>query len=1067
MSEVPIDGPPGDIEIDPIPVPMPVIVAQAPAWAMAAQALDARDEPHLSDGLHLRVVTSPLLGLPVTPFRILHADVSSLTLRADIVWTDDNTLPTRLNPPFDVTPERPAIGWLPPAADATCCWIALDADVSAGEELRLSAMVSTGRGPRAVAARSDRPHRVWASAIEHIRVEGTGTINGVHWLPSTLAGGGLIRLMALPVARPHPRYAALDTGVLVAAARVTRGAPRRRTLHDTPGAPRPVDTPALPIPVEVARVGRLAEVVQTDLLRLVDEQILDPWLLSTVDTVVDERNEPIGTSSSNCLDTVLNGTVDHGLARWLGFLDNDDSINDDGALSARIVTAVFAPDWAALEDSELLFSIPPGALVADLPALQDRYPDFDALGDLDGTVTGPFLDIGVMAAFSPGRPFDVPRPPVIVSVTDRPTRTSDVEVGPVSVWLPRTPPDAARETRVVVDDLQAGAALAFARDDLAGNGPVVLNGPSAADGFTQPLVAAVTVVDDGAADRGSLGDRSCPAGAVRYHVAQVDWFGRWSDWAGVDLADGVRPQPPVPAVRAWATQPDVADDDEGGPLGGRILATVAVPAPGDLPPGANLLTGLRFQVTDAASDTTTTNIAIADPTAPPAELPVDVAGPALMPGTSTTVTVSAHVTDTADERSAPSPDLHLTIWDPRPPPPVVIDPSLRYTARPDVAGLARVDLTWSAASPQDRFRVYHADETTLQVLVASLAEGGDSGAGSLLGSLAVARDIVERGVAWTAHAAVLPRDAFTLITPSPLLRVGSQTRLEHTVSGSLRGLSLYRVVAVSLANVDAEFAASPVVPYAVPNTLPPPQPHVVVRILDPATTGAPNPTAELTVTVPRGSRRAVEYRLRRSRVSAADPLLMPVVGSGGLHPPADPPVDPDTGVRTDPPAPHVEIVTDLGPTTIEPGGVLRPWNIYTWRVEVRGEPEPGGGPPGAWSQPSMPAGASVVPLSDPPAPSIATLERRGAVVAIAIDVPADLRGGALGTYRVELYRQRPGERELLLAGIDEQQRPDGPGPWPFVDDGLTGEPVSGTTYRAVIVDPRGRHSLPSPTRSVP
>ncbi len=268
---------------------------------------------------------------------------------------------------------------------------------------------------------------------------------------------------------------------------------------------------------------------------------------------------------------------------------------------------------------------------------------------------------------------------------------------------------------------------------------------------------------------------------------------------------------------------------------------------------------------------------------------------------------------------------------------------------------------------------------------------------------------------------MLPRDAFTLITPVPLERTGTEMRLEHELSGSLRTLALYRIVAVSGANVDVDFAASPVVPVAVPNTLPPPQPHLAVRVLDPATTGAPGPSAELTVTVPRGSRRAVEYRLRRSRVSSADPLLMPVVATGALHPPDDPAAD------------HTEVVVDTGPTTLEPGGVLHPWEVYTWRVEVRGEPEPGGGPPGAWSQPSAPVGAAVVPLAEPPAPTIRSVRTSGTGVRAAVVVPADVRGGSLGSHRVELYRGAPGDRERLVATLAEQQRPAGDGPWPLVD----------------------------------
>ena len=364
------------------------------------------------------------------------------------------------------------------------------------------------------------------------------------------------------------------------------------------------------------------------------------------------------------------------------------------------------------------------------------YPDFDALGDLEGTVEGPFLDLGVMAACTTGLPLDAPPPPSIVSVTDRPTRTTDVTVPTVSAWVPRTPPDAARATRIVVGDLVAGAALALARnDDPDGTGVArVLNEPSDAATFHRPLVGGITADATNEAARGTLSERACPAGAVRYSVAQVDWFGRWSEWADVDLAEGVRPEPPVPSVAASVAPASAAAPFDDEPLAAIITGTVPVPAPSDLAPGANLLTLLRFQVTDADGVTTTTNVAV-DETLD--ELTVSVDAPPLRRGRSTTVLVSAHWVDSEGRRSAPSDEITLTVWDPRPPAAVVVDPTLRYSARPDVTGLARVELAWSAASPQDRFRVYYADETTLRARL-----DGSPGAAALVAALEAADGVV-------------------------------------------------------------------------------------------------------------------------------------------------------------------------------------------------------------------------------------------------------------------------------------------------------------------------------------
>ncbi len=84
-----------------------------------------------------------------------------------------------------------------------------------------------------------------------------------------------------------------------------------------------------------------------------------------------------------------------------------------------------------------------------------------------------------------------------------------------------------------------------------------------------------------------------------------------------------------------------------------------------------------------------------------------------------------------------------------------------------------------------------------------------------------------------------------------------------------------------------------------------------------------------------------------------------------------------------------------------------------------------------WSQPSHPAAPPSFPSTGPPSPRSVGCRAPGRTVRIGVDVPTELRGGPLGSYRVELYRQLPGEREQLLATIAEQQRPAGDGPWPL------------------------------------
>ena len=126
---------------------------------------------------------------------------------------------------------------------------------------------SRGRGPPALGDGVDpprrprrgvpvlRPYHVWASAIQHVHVEGTGTVDAREWLPARPRGGELLKLMALPLARPHPRYAALDGGVARSPRPVSpaarRGGARCTTRRDG-GLPRPFEAE----PLTIARRGR-------------------------------------------------------------------------------------------------------------------------------------------------------------------------------------------------------------------------------------------------------------------------------------------------------------------------------------------------------------------------------------------------------------------------------------------------------------------------------------------------------------------------------------------------------------------------------------------------------------------------------------------------------------------------------------------------------------------------------------------------------------------------------------------------------------------------------------------
>jgi hypothetical protein len=86
----------------------------SPAWAFSGQAIDAVGDAHLAPGMHYRVLTNPLLGLPVVPLvigKIRLGQMAKGYTRRDVIWIDSHG--TILTTPFTVTPDNPVTGHLP------------------------------------------------------------------------------------------------------------------------------------------------------------------------------------------------------------------------------------------------------------------------------------------------------------------------------------------------------------------------------------------------------------------------------------------------------------------------------------------------------------------------------------------------------------------------------------------------------------------------------------------------------------------------------------------------------------------------------------------------------------------------------------------------------------------------------------------------------------------------------------------------------------------------------------------------------------------------------------------
>lgn len=1000
---------------------------------LGGQAIDPAGDPHLAGGVHLRIDTSPEMGLPVAPFELARLSLGRGRnwpgVRRDITWID--TRGERLVPPFSVAPDHPVRGYLPRAAGATCCWAGIETvdlgrlplppappvgpisprsarntrpvlrPADGGGSARTGGLVAramavTESGAAVVALRDARPFELAATPIDWIELEGTGRISGIRWLDvrDVLAevlrrvrlpqgDPGRIerwRVMSLPVTDGIGYAGAPPTARADADQRVKEAAPLRFGLDDRPEVAGPAASqPATPED-EALRIDDIAPKLGDYLQALVDSPA--PATLTDSQGGLTPGG---GTIELPVLPSVMQALGDPSMARWAGFAITDTNPPGEN----------------------------PGDLVAYMAVGAWRIPD-----PIDGGSR--VLRFATVLAAVRGHPGRRPAPPGI----DPPQS---------GTFLPVPPPEARRTVALRFRGLVPAAGLAVARR-LAG----VVTGLNR----RAPSGRAIAYLPDVPEDAQSFGeatlvDRSAPADAFVYRAAQRDWFGRWSEWAERDVAAADRPPPPAPVLQAVYAAPAIDDPPQTGALRGTVTVSVPVPPVEAQAPGSRLLDHLELSLDGALR-----NVDLPDPVDPAVPLITEIPGPPLARGGVRTVTLTGRWADTAGLRSAPSPPKLLELGDPRPAPDVSLPPGLRYTARPDAAGRARIRLDWTAGPAQAAFRVFYSDETRLTGALTSLAEGGGAHAGpaaAALSVLEVASDPAERAAVFEGAAALFGRDLFEQITPEPLTPAGAgaPVELEHSVDGSLRVLSFYRVTSLTRANVESTFAAAPLVPVRVPNTLTPPRPALS---LAPRIDPEGGFVAELTVEVPLGNVVAEEVRVRRAVDGPVDMEGMPVAVSGRLSTTA--------GGR------QRAVLEDRGAAPFGTG--LRPWRRYAWRAEVRGPAEPGG-PSAAWSGPSPPVSHLFVPPVPGP-PAITALDAGPGGVVLRFTHPDALAGGLRQGYALEVHRQLPGARVTLFRTVEagagpEQGGRDAAGEFRVTDPE---DPPAGTAYIVLVRDPLGR-----------
>jgi hypothetical protein len=953
--------------------------------------------------------------------------------------------------------------------------------------IRVEAMVTTPRGPAVAASMSNAPYQLSAQGIEYVVVSGNGVITGVQWLDRIDLPEQPWRVWSLPLAHSAARYPyPRPTGETDAMERLDRGAPRRQALYQDQSINLTRDT-AVPATAadERTRTNFVRAIVADELATILTDVSASPWDLKKNVVIPNSTGGGAPTRMQiPLLGHVIQAALDPGVARWMGLADVDESPphGERGDVVAYVIRGVWAIDPKQLGRRFTLFD-PEAALSVNTNAAAVGVADFRSYAlKLPTNLPPNLVDIMCVACVNLGNPPDQPHPPSLQWTND-------------GAWLPVTPPAAERLVGITAHGLSMAGMVAFARKEATGvtslQPRVVLPDGSK---VTMPLMAGAS--GDAAPGDGYFEDRHAPGEKLGYRMAQSDWFGRWSLWSELAVAAKQRTAPPVPTVEVSYVPPTVTTPLPTGNLTGRLMVRVALPTADTLPPGGRLLSRLELHVdgvdvtfsvtrtiplpateaaawsnappppddpnappiivlkTDARDSARIEGMNPAHPPAAPVpdSLVVELDGPPLAVAQLASVTVSAKWIDDGAVSSSPSTPVRRQLVDPRPPawPQPALPSDLRYSARPDVTGRARVELHWPQGDSAS-FRVFYADEN--QLLAGLKAKQATTEYNEL--SAAATLPAPRRAALFLTHASLYDWSMFENLTKSPLLPPTSgDVSFEHSLSGSLKALSFYRILAVSAGNVPCDFPSAPLLPVAVPNDGPPGRPLLSLKAYT-----NPRPFAvDVSVHVPLGGPVPVRLRVRRSSLALSDAhKMMPLVE-----------VDLPTAPTTSPTAPltSVDLGQKMASFILHDADGLLPWRTYYYAVEVRAGAISGGAasaPGGDWSPPSVVAAVAVIPAApEAVATFSAVRDATGVMLTWTHTHAAELTATPMGEHRFQLWRGVAGGRAALVP-VPLQVPPSGGAPFSFQfhDDNAPADVI----YRIAVMDPIGRTSpLSSPVR---
>lgn len=1029
--------------------------------AMAFDATGLSESPAIARGVHVRILPSNRLQLPVAPLLVYRIDLSDATaekdglFRTEGVWRNRYGTGGDLGSALSSGPTTITLG-VPP--DDACVFVEVTA--TPGSKITVEAQIR-GRGDGTLlVARQTGSERVSLSgfAIDTVVLQGEGQLLGFRWIGlRDLVGTGRPFLTRLRKRAPWaiwslpsgsgPSYLGLTDPQTSARQRVERGRPvewpRCSSLQTAP----------MPLDIELNRLFKSEEL--WSMLRHV-VTLPNPKVPLLYDVSgVDVPGRPKPRSEVHPLEQLLVASHDPSVARWLGFADVDPQPPAPGTLTIYVIRSYFAPDRRGL-----------GVFAPQLPASQLirpaelgmrlTQPEGISLGDWRRilTASGPDVErlraglseaqrasISLFNQLDRGVGLDRSKQiselwtAAVVRTGGVPEPVPELSVlaATPGAWRADQPIDTPkRHVSLTVTKLVEAAAFALARD-VDGTQTYELLNPPGSLGVRVPLLAGPPAsAGTPVVGIGVLPDDTCPERAVRYRVSQRDWVGRWSPFVTIDVPQGVRTPPPKPIVdvvyspieTSWPSQP----------VAGSFTMTVEVPR--ELAAGSRRLKRLElgisctgatpvqskavfvFSGTQWQPDLTQSAGAgspqvVWDATKKTTILRAQLTGPSLPPAAEASVDATARWIDEAGTFAATSQSSRAV--DKRPPIPAALPDVLRYSSRPDPGGLAWVRFDLPSGLGVSAWRVYATDD------VALLSALRKTGSQQLATDIEAAADKKTRASLIASKQALLRRPWFELV--SDRLDPGQTPAVTHAIPGAHAGLMIYRAVPETSDGIAVAFESAPLFVFAVPENSPPAQPGLRVLGVEKMSAGF---RVTLRVDLPPGGPPVAALQLRRTRTQTLDPQRMLVV-------------------------PHQVTASDAtSRTLIDELPLEAAWSRISWVVEVRAA-GPSAQQPGPFGPPSVPAQRVLVP-PDPPEPPQSARYAAGEL-RFEHARAARAEGFRIAVTRGEGAPEVRSAAELKREGQDTFV-------WSYA---AASAPASGTKLAVVVIDPRDRASQPAGT----